>query len=265
MAIERKRLDHLLVEKSIVATGAKAQAVIMAGEVWINGERADKPGKKYPADCEIVIKSASPEFVSRGGGKLLGALLSTEIDVDGFVALDVGSSTGGFTDCLLQRGAAKVYAVDVGKGLLDWRLRNDSRVISMEGINARYLEPNDIPEQVDIIVVDSSFISLTKIMPSILPFLKDGGIFLPMVKPQFEVGRELVPKGGVVKDPKLHQDVLKEISHCIYNSGLEILAVAPSPVKGPKGNQEFFIYSKKITQKISLEELDTLIEETVKK
>jgi 23S rRNA (cytidine1920-2'-O)/16S rRNA (cytidine1409-2'-O)-methyltransferase len=259
MAEKRQRLDHLLVERGLVTTGAKAQAMIMAGEVWVDGERAEKPGKKFPQTCELEIKSSSPGFVSRGGGKLEGALVATGVDVAGLVALDVGASTGGFTDCLLQRGAEKVYAVDVGKGLLDWKLRNDSRVVCMEGINARYLEAEQIPEKIDIIVVDSSFISLTKIMPAILPFLKEGGVFLPMVKPQFEVGKEQVPKGGVIKDPKLHQQVLKVISQFIYNSEMEILAIAPSPVKGPKGNQEFFIYSKKSPQITSIDQISEMI------
>ena len=265
MAAERKRLDRLLVDRGVVTTGAKAQAVIMAGDVWVNGERADKPGKKFPEDCNIELRSSSPTFVSRGGGKLQGALDATGVEVEGFTALDIGASTGGFTDCLLQRGAVKVYAVDVGKGLLDWKLRNDPRVVAMEGVNARYLEAESIPEKVDIIVVDSSFISLTKIMPAILPFLKEGGIFLPMVKPQFEVGREQVPKGGVVKDPKLHQQVLKEISKFIYNSNMEILAVAPSPVKGPKGNQEFFIYSKKTTKITNMAQVEALIMDAIER
>jgi 23S rRNA (cytidine1920-2'-O)/16S rRNA (cytidine1409-2'-O)-methyltransferase len=238
-----KRLDHLLVERGLVESGAKARAFIMAGEVFVNDQLADKPGKKFPVDALVELRLRGNGYVSRGGKKLAGALDDFAIIVEDLIALDIGSSTGGFTDCLLQRGARRVYCVDVGEGLLDWRLRNDGRVIVMERINARNLADDDIPELVDIIVIDTSFISLTKIIPAAIHFLKPGGFLLPMVKPQFEVGRELVPKGGVVRDPILHRDVLRTVSTFLYNLSLTVLGIAASPVPGPKGNREFFIHA----------------------
>jgi 23S rRNA (cytidine1920-2'-O)/16S rRNA (cytidine1409-2'-O)-methyltransferase len=238
-----KRLDHLLVESGLVESGAKARAHIMAGEVFVNDQCADKPGKKYPLEAHVELRIRGDGFVSRGGKKLAGALDEFAVDVGGFVALDIGSSTGGFTDCLLQRGAQRVYCVDVGKGLLDWRLRNDERVIVMEGINARNLTGDELHELVDIVVIDTSFISLTKIIPAAVQFLKPDGIMVPMVKPQFEVGRELVSKGGVVRDPALHYDVLRTVATFLYNLSLTVLGIALSPLPGPKGNREFFIHA----------------------
>jgi 23S rRNA (cytidine1920-2'-O)/16S rRNA (cytidine1409-2'-O)-methyltransferase len=245
MANQRERLDRLLVQRELAPTGARAQAHILAGEVYVAGQKSDKAGKRYPIDAEIELRPKKGRFASRGGEKLAGALEAIALDVGGMVALDIGSSTGGFTDCLLQQGASKVFAVDVGKNLLDWKLRSDPRVVLMEGINARYLQQDDIPELVDIVVCDASFISMELLLPAADLFLKPGGIMLPMVKPQFEVGKGQVPKGGVVRDPAVHESVLQKIVQFIYNLSYDIRTVAASPLKGPKGNREFFVYAVK--------------------
>lgn len=257
------RLDQLLVERGLALSRSKAQAHIMAGEVYVDGARVEKPGKIIAAGAELEIRSKSPAYVSRGGTKLAGALDALSLEVGGMTALDVGSSTGGFSDCLLHRGVKRIYAVDVGRGQLDWRLRNDERVIVMEGINARYLKPEDLPEKVDLVTIDVSFISLKKIIPSVVSFLEKDGILLPMVKPQFEVGREQVGKGGVVKDPALHCDVLRDIAAFLYNAGLEVKGIQSSPIMGPKGNREFFILSINAGPTSDPEALETLVQKAV--
>ncbi|GJM15362.1 MAG: TlyA family rRNA (cytidine-2'-O)-methyltransferase [Thermodesulfobacteriota bacterium] len=217
----------------------------MEGVVFANGQKVDKAGTLLKTDIEILVKSSSLKYVGRGGLKLESALENFEVDVNGYVALDIGASTGGFTDCLLQSGASKVYAVDVGYGQLDWKLRNDSRVIVMEKINARHLVEGDIPEKVDIVVMDASFISLTKIIaPSIL-FLKSGGLLIALIKPQFEVGKGEVGKGGIVRDENKHKEVVQKINQHLEKLGFKIKGIIPSPILGAEGNKEFLIAATK--------------------
>ncbi|MGE0369736.1 MAG: TlyA family RNA methyltransferase, partial [Candidatus Dadabacteria bacterium] len=208
-----KRLDVALVERGLVDTRARAKAVIMAGTVYVAGERVDKAGALVKDDAEIVLKGEALKYVSRGGFKLEAALDAFGVDASGKTAVDVGSSTGGFTDCLLQRGAAKVYAIDAGRGQLDWKLRNDSRVVSMEKFNARYLKPEDIGgEPVGVAVIDVSFISLTKIIPPAAGVLAPGGVLVALIKPQFEVGKGEVGKGGIVRDEAKRKEVVDKIT-----------------------------------------------------
>ena len=263
MPLKRQRLDLLLVERALAESRSAAQAMIMAGEVSVDGRRADKPGQRFPEECEIEVDARVQRFASRAGEKLDGALETFGIDVAGAVALDIGCSTGGFTDCLLRRGAARVYAVDVGRGLLDWRLRQDERVVVMEGVNARYLEPDALPERADLATLDVSFISLTKVLPAVIALLRPGAVLLPMVKPQFEAGREAVGKGGVVRDPAQHLAALRKVARFLYNSGAETVAATPSPLLGPKGNREFFLHAVLRPPEGEVEGLDAIISRAV--
>lgn len=237
------RLDIYLVEKCFVESRSLAQRMIMAGEVWVNGTIIDKPSYLMNENETVIIRTL-PRFVSRGGNKLEKALISFNLmDLSGFVCADVGSSTGGFTDCLLQHGAARVYAIDVGKGLLHWKLRKDSRVVIMEETNARYL--SSLPEKVDLITVDSSFISLTALLPVVQHWLEADGKIIVLVKPQFEAGREIAAKTkGVIRDVHVHQSVLQKIIQFSIDTGFEPLALTDSPIFGPKGNREFLLYMK---------------------
>lgn len=234
------RVDQVLVERGLAESGEKARALVLAGRVLVAGNRADKPGRKIPADAAVELVGG-PMFVSRGGEKLDAALDEFKINVAGMVCLDVGSSTGGFTDCLLRRGAARVYAVDVGKGLLHWRLRTDCRVVVMEETNARYLSPKSFPERLVFAVVDVAFISLTKILPAVTQVIEPGASIVTLIKPQFEAGRVEVDKGGgVVRDPAVRAAVVEKIkAFGTVELGLEWLGVMESPVKGPAGNVEF--------------------------
>lgn len=239
-----ERLDVRLVAQGLAETRARAQALIMAGEVLVDGVMKDKAGTRVAADAEIVVKARLP-FVSRGGQKLAGALKVFGVDPAGLVALDIGSSTGGFSDCLLQAGAKKVYAVDVGKGLLAAKLRQDARVTVIEEMNARSLDPALFPGPIELAVVDVSFISLTLILPAVAPLLAPGALVLPLVKPQFEAGRKEVGKGGVVRDPAVIAAAVDKVAQCARSLGLIELARAPAVLKGPKGNQEFFLCLRK--------------------
>ncbi|MEQ9618873.1 MAG: TlyA family RNA methyltransferase [Deltaproteobacteria bacterium] len=241
----KKRLDILLVERGLAETRTRARSLIMSGNVYVGGERIDKAGSLVGEGADISVKESTLRYVSRGGLKLEAALESFEIDVSGKTALDIGSSTGGFTDCLLQSGAAKVYAVDVGYGQLDWRLRNDSRVVVLEKLNARYLRPEDIGEKVDLVAVDVSFISLTMIIPPAADVLKPGGVLIALVKPQFEVGKGEVGKGGIVRDEAKHRKVIEKIENFVKDLGFDINGVIPSPVLGAEGNREFLIAAVK--------------------
>ncbi|MGI5836574.1 MAG: TlyA family RNA methyltransferase [Chloroflexota bacterium] len=232
----KKRLDILLVERGLAATREQARALIMAGSVTIKGEVFDKPGTKVDETAPLEV-AAAPKYVSRGGNKLERALDAFGIDVSGLVAVDIGASTGGFTDCLLKRGAARVYAVDVGYGQLDWRLRSDPRVIVMERTNARYL--TSLPEPVDLATVDASFISLRLIIPPVARLLSEGGRIVTLVKPQFEAGREQVGKGGVVRNPEVHRAVLRGLAEWGDGEGYGFQEVVASPIRGPAGNVEF--------------------------
>jgi 23S rRNA (cytidine1920-2'-O)/16S rRNA (cytidine1409-2'-O)-methyltransferase len=241
----KDRIDALLVEKGILESRTKAKAVIMSGAVYVNGQKVDKPGSVVRVDCDIEVRQILPKYVGRGGIKLEHVLVEFNIDVVDKICLDIGASTGGFTDCLLQYGAQKIYAVDVGYGQLHWRLRNDSRVILKEKLNARYLKKEDIDEKVDIIAIDVSFISLKKVVRPALQFLKKNGCLVCLVKPQFEVGKGEVGRGGVVRETEKHNAVIKDIEQYISGLGLINIRTIESPILGADGNKEFFIFAKK--------------------
>jgi 23S rRNA (cytidine1920-2'-O)/16S rRNA (cytidine1409-2'-O)-methyltransferase len=235
-----ERLDVLLVRRQHFPSREKARRAIMAGQIEVGGKRVDKPGTSIPDDAEVRVIGPKEPFVSRGGRKLAHALDHFELDPRGFVCLDVGASTGGFTDCLLQRGATRVYAVDVGYGQLDHRLRNDPRVVVMERVNARHLPADAIPEACDLITLDLSFISLVKVVPSILPFLAENGWMLALIKPQFEAGREQVGKGGIVRDETVRRRVVEQRTADLTSSGLGVVGIVDSEVPGASGNRETF-------------------------
>lgn len=237
----KTRLDVLLVQRGLFPSRQQAQRAIMAGLVFVDGQRVDKPGTAVPATARVEVRGKPFPYVSRGGLKLEKALDVFGVDVTGLVAADIGASTGGFTDCLLQRGAARVYAIDVGTGQLDWRLRTDPRVVVMEGVNARYLRPGDLPEPVDLAVIDVSFISLIKVLPAVRDLLKPGGRVIALVKPQFEAGREQVGRRGVVRDPKVHRAVLRQVLLALGPLGLRPGGLTPSPIRGPEGNIEYLV------------------------
>jgi 23S rRNA (cytidine1920-2'-O)/16S rRNA (cytidine1409-2'-O)-methyltransferase len=236
------RLDKLLLVRNLTDTRQKAQALIAAGQVYVGGHLADKAGSQFPDDCRIEIKGNDCPYVSRGGYKLAEGLDHFQIAPTRFICADFGASTGGFTDCLLQRGAAKVYAVDVGYGQLAWKLRQDARIVVMERTNARHLVAGDIPEPLDLVVIDASFISLELLIKPALIFLKPSGTILALIKPQFEVGKGQVGKGGVVKDPELHESSIAKIKQFGISAGLICQGVIPSPILGPKGNREFLVH-----------------------
>ena len=236
----KKRLDVLLVERLYADSRTKAQAIIMSGNVYVNGQKADKPGTSYEETVDIEVRGAVCPYVSRGGLKLEKALRDFGVNPDGFVCSDSGASTGGFTDCLLQQGAKKVFAIDVGYGQLDWKIRSDERVVVMERTNIRYVTPEDLGEPLDLSVIDVSFIGLEIVLPTIKTLLKpESGQVLCLIKPQFEAGKENVGKKGVVRDPKIHKMVLDNFVSLVHGLGFTILGLTFSPVKGPEGNIEF--------------------------
>ncbi|MEQ1885460.1 MAG: TlyA family RNA methyltransferase [Bryobacteraceae bacterium] len=236
-------MDQLLVARGLVATREKAQALILAGSVLVNRQKVQKPGHSVPADASIEILERMP-YVSRGGYKLAAALDHFHIDVTGKVCIDVGASTGGFTDCLLQRGAARVWAVDVGHGQIDWKLRNDPRVVVREGVNARFLDPADFSERFDLATCDASFISTTLLIPAIVPLLAPHGEMILLVKPQFEVERHQVGKGGIVREPELHQAACDRIRAAVEPLGFRA-TIIDSPILGAEGNREFLLYASR--------------------
>jgi 23S rRNA (cytidine1920-2'-O)/16S rRNA (cytidine1409-2'-O)-methyltransferase len=238
---EKKRLDILLVEKKMVESRQRSQTMILAGRVLVNGLLVDKPGRLIAPDDHISIKGEDIPFVSRGGLKLAHGLKQFNVDVNGLTCLDVGASTGGFTDCLLQSGAAHVFAVDVGYGQLAWRLRNTPRVTVIERSNIRYLDAGAIPCPIDLTVIDVSFISLKIVVPAVLKFMKTPSRIIALIKPQFEVGKGQVGKGGIVHDEKLHQQVIEDLCDFFSISGLIRESVIVSPISGAKGNKEFII------------------------
>lgn len=240
----KKRLDILLAERGLAPSRERAQALLLAGQVRVNGERQDKPGTKVFEDARVEIVGETLRYASRGGLKLEGALEDFSLSPEGHVCLDVGSSTGGFTDCLLQHGARKVYAVDVTGSQLDWKLQRDPRVILIEK-NARYLKPGDIPEPVDLVVVDVSFISVRKILSAIVSLAALGAGFLILIKPQFELEKRDVGEGGIVRDPALHQKAVQGVRESAAAAGLEIVAVRASRLPGAEGNQEFFLHARR--------------------
>ena len=240
--MKRERIDKLLVELGLVETRTKAQALIMSGVVLVNDQRVDKPSELVEPAAAIRIKGAADpahRYVSRGGIKLEAALRDFAVTVQGLTCLDVGSSTGGFTDCLLKHGADRVVALDVGHNQLDWRLRNDPRVEVREGVNARYLSPEDFPQRYDLIVMDVAFISARKILPAVAPLLSDAGSLIVLIKPQFEVGRGEVGKGGIVREPEKHLRVIGEVHSTAIELGLKVGGLIESPIHGADGNVEF--------------------------
>ena len=237
-------LDRWLVENGFAETRERARALIMAGEVLINGQRVDKAGHPVLPDARVEVKT-KPRYVSRGGMKLEDALRHFEIEPMGFVCADIGTSTGGFTDCLLQYKAARVYAIDTGTGQIDWRLRGDPRVVLYEGFNARYLEPDTLGELIDLVVCDVSFISVTLIIPAIVRVLKPGtGQLVILIKPQFEVARGQVGDGGIVRDPALHEASCARVRACVEESNFTT-AIMESPITGAEGNKEFLLYGRR--------------------
>ena len=239
----KKRLDVLLVEQGYADTRSKAQAIIMSGQVYVSGQKADKPGTAYEESVSIEVRGATCPYVSRGGLKLEKALRDFGVDPKGYVCSDSGASTGGFTDCLLQQGASKVFAIDVGYGQLDWKIRSDPRVVVMERTNVRYVTAEQLGELLDLSVVDVSFISLGIVLPVIKTFLKPTcGQVLCLIKPQFEAGKEKVGKKGVVRDPQTHKEVLDDFVSMVTGLDFKILGLTFSPVKGPEGNIEFLAH-----------------------
>jgi 23S rRNA (cytidine1920-2'-O)/16S rRNA (cytidine1409-2'-O)-methyltransferase len=235
----KKRLDVLLTERMFAESRAKAQAIIMSGNVYVDGQKADKPGTSYEESVEIEVRGAVCPYVSRGGLKLEKALRDFGVKPVDYVCSDSGASTGGFTDCLLQQGAKKVFAIDVGYGQLDWKIRSDPRVVVMERTNIRYVTPEQLGEPLDLSVIDVSFISLKIVLPTIKTLLKPTGQVLCLIKPQFEAGKDKVGKKGVVRDPATHQEVLDSFVSLAHDQGFKILGLTFSPVKGPEGNIEF--------------------------
>jgi 23S rRNA (cytidine1920-2'-O)/16S rRNA (cytidine1409-2'-O)-methyltransferase len=242
----KERLDVLLVERGLAPSREKAKAVIMSGDVFVNGQREDKAGAVFdPEKVNIEVKADKLKYVSRGGLKLEKAMSVFDINLEGMTCMDIGASTGGFTDCMLQNGAKKVFAIDVGHGQLAWSLRNDERVVCMEKTNFRYTKPEDIGETVDFASVDVSFISLTKILEPAVNIIRDGARMVCLIKPQFEAGREEVGKKGVVRDKKVHESVIEKIVDYVPTIGFNILGLDYSPVKGPEGNIEYLLYIEK--------------------
>jgi 23S rRNA (cytidine1920-2'-O)/16S rRNA (cytidine1409-2'-O)-methyltransferase len=242
----RERLDKLLVDKGLVPSRERAQTIVMAGMVMVGDRVVDKAGSLVNPDSQIRVKGSDHPYVSRGGLKLEEALRGFQVNPKGKVTMDVGASTGGFTDCLLQKGAKRVYAVDVGYGQLAWKLRNDPRVVNLERKNIRYLKAQEVGQKVDLVVIDTSFISVVKFLRNILPMMRDGGEIVALLKPQFEVGRGEIEKGGVVRERPKHQQVLDRISHFSGSIGLKVRGTMESPLLGAKGNREFFIHLEKI-------------------
>jgi 23S rRNA (cytidine1920-2'-O)/16S rRNA (cytidine1409-2'-O)-methyltransferase len=238
----RQRLDLLLVERQLAASRERARALIMAGQVRVNGTPVTKAGTGVPADADITLIEPDHPYVSRGGLKLVHALDTFSIEVRDRAALDIGASTGGFTDVLLQRGARQVIALDVGHGQLDWRLRSDPRVVVLERVNARFLKPTDVPNSVDVVTIDVSFISLRHILPIVPAILAPEADVVALVKPQFEAGREEVGDGGLVVDPAVHQRVVDDVRAAARAVGLDPVAMTPSPITGATGNREFLLH-----------------------
>ncbi|HEV2799981.1 MAG TPA: TlyA family RNA methyltransferase [Pyrinomonadaceae bacterium] len=240
--MKRERIDKLLVERGLAPSRTRAQALIMAGLVLVGEQRVEKPGETFAPDAEIRVRGAddpAARYVGRGGLKLEAALRAFDIDARETICLDVGASTGGFTDCLLQHGARRVVAVDVGHNQLDWRIRNDARVEVREGVNARYLRTEDFASPFDLVVMDVSFISATKVLPAVVPLMRAGGLLVLLVKPQFEVGRGEVGKGGIVTDAAQHARVVEEVSAAALDLGLKARGLVDSPIRGADGNREF--------------------------
>ncbi len=252
----KERLDILLVNRGLAPSREKAKTMIMEGNVFVNHNREDKAGSTFPDDCIIEIHGTTLKYVSRGGLKLEKAMTHFGITLEGKVCMDIGASTGGFTDCMLQNGAVKVYSVDVGYGQFAWKLRQDPRVVCMEKTNIRYVTPEDIDDKLDFASVDVSFISLTKVLGPARALLTDHGQMVCLIKPQFEAGREKVGKKGVVRDKKVHEEVIQKIEDFCLSNGFSIHNLEYSPIKGPEGNIEYLIYIEKADEPVKEESVD---------
>ena len=255
----KERLDVLLTERGFFDSREKAKAVIMAGEVFVNGQREDKAGSKFDREVDIEVKGKVLKYVSRGGLKLEKAVEVYDLDLMDKICIDIGSSTGGFTDCMLQNGASKVYAIDVGTNQLAWKLREDKRVVSMEKTNIRYVTEEQIPEKADFASVDVSFISLTKVLPAAVNLLRNEAHMVCLIKPQFEAGREKVGKKGVVRDVTVHKEVIELVINFAIDLNFFIKGLTFSPVKGPEGNIEYLLYMQKQNEKMSEIEIDNIL------
>ena len=263
MADKKERLDILLVDRGIITSRERAKTSIMAGKVFVDGRRVDKAGEKVPVPANIEYKGEKLPYVSRGGLKLEKAMKNFPITLEGKVCMDIGASTGGFTDCMLQNGASKVFSIDVGYGQFAWKLRTDERVVCMERTNIRYVKPEDLGELVDFASIDVSFISLKKIMPATIELLKDKGEVVALIKPQFEAGKEKVGKKGVVRDIEVHKEVVFGIIDYLIEHNLNVLGVSYSPIKGPEGNIEYLVYFTKDMERESTfvrEDVDKVVE-----
>ena len=261
----KERLDVLLVKKGLAPSREKAKAVIMAGSVYVDGQKEDKAGSVFDEEsAQIEVRGHALPYVSRGGLKLEKALKVFPITLTDKICMDIGASTGGFTDCMLQNGAAKVYSVDVGYGQLDWKLRQDDRVVCMEKTNFRYMTPEDIPDVLDFASVDVSFISLDKILTPAYALLKDQGEMVALIKPQFEAGREKVGKKGVVRDPKVHEEVISRIVRHADEVSFEVLDLSYSPIRGPEGNIEYLIHLKKNPERTVYPDILAVFEKKIK-
>jgi 23S rRNA (cytidine1920-2'-O)/16S rRNA (cytidine1409-2'-O)-methyltransferase len=249
MKEQKERLDILLVNRNLAPSREKAKAIIMAGIVYVNGQKEDKPGAAFDMTADIQVRGSTLPYVSRGGLKLEKAVDCFGVELEGKICMDVGASTGGFTDCMLQNGAKKVYAVDVGHGQLDWKLRNDKRVVCMERTNIRYVTRDDVEDRIDFASIDVSFISLTKVLGPVKELLTESGRIVALIKPQFEAGREKVGKKGVVREKSTHLEVIQKVMDYGMELGFEILNLEYSPVKGPEGNIEYLIYLQKPGEK----------------
>ena len=238
----KERLDVLLVNRGLADSREKAKAIIMSGSVYVDGQKEDKAGQTFPEEANIEVRGSTLKYVSRGGLKLEKAMECFDVSLSGKICMDVGSSTGGFTDCMLQNGAVKVYAVDVGHGQLDWKLRNDPRVICMEKTNIRYVKPDDIEDRIQFSSIDVSFISLTKVLGPVKELLTDDGEIVCLIKPQFEAGREKVGKHGVVRDASVHKEVIDMVMNYAVSINFEVMNLEFSPVKGPEGNIEYLLH-----------------------
>ncbi len=263
MSVEKERLDILLVELSLAPSREKAKTLIMSGNVFVGGQREDKAGTKVNKALEIIVKSNPNPYVSRGGFKLEKALQQYPIVLEDKICMDVGASTGGFTDCMLQNGAKKIYAIDVGRGQLDWKLRQDTRVVCMEKTNIRYVTPEQISDPIDFVSIDVSFISLLKVLPTVKQLIREQCEMICLIKPQFEAGREKVGKKGVVRDPLIHKEVLIRILSESVQMGFEFLGLEYSPIKGPEGNIEYLLYVRKHAVDVSYESFKARIDEVV--
>ena len=260
---EKERLDVLLVSRGLAPSREKAKAMIMAGDVFVENEREDKAGSMFPINVNIEVHGEQLKYVSRGGLKLEKAMQEFPITLKGSVCMDIGASTGGFTDCMLQNGAKKVYAVDVGYGQFAWKLRQDQRVVCMEKTNIRYVTPEDIGELLDFASVDVSFISLSKVLPAAKELLKDNGEMVCLIKPQFEAGKDKVGKKGVVRDKSVHVEVIQNVISYASENGFLVLGLSYSPVKGPEGNIEYLIHLRK-SGETSVADWNQVAEDTVK-